>query len=188
MPYCTEKEFEDGHRTGRYRIKGEPAVEQQLAKAKSRKITKTPELAPPMVAGQIREGVVTRLEILLPIRTESELNRRDHWAAAAARKKAQRNEVEVEWARLCKGVRFQLPAVVVLTRIGAQALDSDNLSSSFKAIRDQIAETLGVDDGSEMIRFEYRQIVDRRYGYGVKIEILRPFEFGNYDTKTKEPS
>jgi hypothetical protein len=149
------------------------------AKPKRRKIAAPKsELAPPQVVGQIREGLLINLAIALPIRTESELNRRDHWAAAAARKKAQQREVEIGLKRLFSVFRVELPCVVRLTRIGAEILDDDNLASAFKAIRDQIAKLIKVDDGSDMVRWQYDQVADRRFGYGVKIEILRPFEGG----------
>lgn len=47
--------------------------------------------------------------------------------------------------------------VVTLTRLGPRKLDSDNLAGSFKAIRDGVADALGIDDGSELIQWEYRQ-------------------------------
>ncbi len=160
---------------GGARIKGEdkPHVKQKVSRPR---VKKSPELQPVQVAGQIRQGVLTRIEILLPIRTESELNRRDHWRAAASRKHLQREEVGVSLKNLFKVCRVELPCAVKLTRIGANLLDSDNLASAFKAIRDEIARLIGIDDGSEMIRFEHDQLADRRAGYGIKIEILRPYE------------
>jgi hypothetical protein len=176
----TEAEFlQLKKRNPRLRIKGEADATAPATRSKRRKIAAPKsELAPPMVAGQIREGLLINLAIALPIRTESELNRRDHWRAAGARKKAQQREVEIGLRALFRFFRIELPCVVRLTRIGAELLDDDNLASAFKAIRDQVAKLIKVDDGSDMVRWRYDQVADRRYGYGIKIEILRPFEGG----------
>ena len=37
-------------------------------------------------------------------------------------------------------------------------LDSDNLSASFKAVRDAVAEHLGIDDASERLHWVYKQV------------------------------
>jgi hypothetical protein len=130
----------------------------------------------PIVGGQIRHGVLTNLAILLPIRTVSEMNTSDHWVQYGRRNKAQQDEVKVCLRRLFDFFRVELPCVVHLTRIGAQKLDPDNLASSFKHVQDAVASLIGIDDGSEMITWRYDQIVDRLAGYGIKIEILRPFQ------------
>jgi hypothetical protein len=43
--------------------------------------------------------------------------------------------------------------VVVLTRIAPRPLDSDNLETALKAVRDGIAEGLGIDDRDPLVRY-----------------------------------
>ena len=62
-----------------------------------------------------------------------------------------------------------LPLVVTIVRIGPKALDGDNLQGSAKAVRDEVAKYLGVDDADTETRvtWAYRQ---ERGKYGVRIE------------------
>ena len=59
-----------------------------------------------------------------------------------------------------------LPCVVTLTRISARGLDDDNLQGAFKAVRDSVADALGVDDRMrEIVRYEYgEQVVKWKRG------------------------
>jgi len=51
-------------------------------------------------------------------------------------------------------------------------MDDDNLARAFKAIRDSIANKLGVDDGeTDKIRFRYDQIAIGKHKYLVKVNI-----------------
>jgi hypothetical protein len=51
-------------------------------------------------------------------------------------------------------------------------MDDDNLPGSLKAIRDEVASVLGVDDGDRArIRFAYAQ---ERGEWGVRVRIERP--------------
>lgn len=60
---------------------------------------------------------------------------------------------------------------VLIVRYGRKRLDDDNLVAAFKAVRDAIAENLGVDDGSEAITFDYRQIISKTTGTHILISI-----------------
>jgi hypothetical protein len=119
----------------------------------------------------IRQSRVTMIELVLPLKTVSEANQRDHWSDRHHRNNAQQQEVKTEWMRLAKGVKIYPPYVVKLTRIGPRLLDDDNLAGAFKHARDAIADILGIDDGSSLVRFEYAQIKERSRRYAVKIEI-----------------
>lgn len=114
------------------------------------------------------------LKIEAPIKTVSEANRRDHWSVRNKRRAEQRREVYFAWKVAVAGCRRRLnaPYLIKLTRRGIKVLDSDNLASSFKGIRDQVAELLGIDDGDERISFEYAQ--ETGSGYGVVIEVFQP--------------
>lgn len=62
-------------------------------------------------------------------------------------------------------------AVITLIACRRRLLDDDNNTASFKPLRDQIAETIGIDDGDNRIRFEHEQIETRgRQGTIVKVE------------------
>lgn len=99
---------------------------------------------------------------VIPCPVPSAANLREHWAAKARRVKWQR-----QVARLITldsaGVRCAGAAVrknggtITLARISPRKLDSDNLASSLKAIRDGIAEAIEVDDGDARIAWKYEQ-------------------------------
>lgn len=61
------------------------------------------------------------------------------------------------------------PVIVSLERVGKRKMDDDGLSASFKAIRDGIASKLGIDDGSDDIRFVYSQRIGKNYFVEVTI-------------------
>ena len=106
--------------------------------------------------------------VRFPVRTESEMNKREHWAKKAKRVKSQRHLV-----MLILGLKrhFPLPLEVRLTRLSPRTLDSDNLISSNKAIRDQIAEWLDVNDADPRVTWSYAQ--EKAKTYSVRLEIFR---------------
>lgn len=111
--------------------------------------------------------------LTLPIRAISEANQREHWAKKAKRVKQHRRIAAMVARMYTRGV--VLPAVVTMIRIiGARGrkLDSDNLASSMKAVRDGIADAFRVDDGGDMVRWEYRQLraVDGVWSVWVLVE------------------
>lgn len=128
------------------------------------------------VATEPRELVVT----LPRLRLVSEANAREFWADRARRVKEQRTAARSALSRATKtspvgAKRGQLrwdgwghlgnpeSLVVTITRIAPRRLDSDNLARSAKAIRDGVADWLGIDDGDERIDWRYAQ---RRGGMG----------------------
>lgn len=104
--------------------------------------------------------------IRVEIRTVPGLNAREHWRTRARRVKAER--AATAWM-LKPATRPQLPCTVLLTRVAPSAgVDDDNLSGALKAVRDQVAEWLGVDDKrSDLVRYVYAQ---RRGPWAVEIE------------------
>src|SRR5205807_1700760 len=78
----------------------------------------------------------------------------------AARFKLQREAVYVAWrgAPLCGTGYWRTYAkvVVTLTHVGRR-MDSDNLAGAFKAVRDEIADNVGTDDGSAFFEWRYEQ-------------------------------
>jgi len=126
------------------------------------------------------------IEVTLPLRIVSEANQRGHWAKGARRAKEQRGTVKLAlWARCerSKGYGHGLTTqVVTLTRIAPRRLDGDNLQRALKAVRDGVADALGVDDGDARLEWRYEQAPDLSginyalesslvKGYGVHIRI-----------------
>lgn len=117
--------------------------------------------------------------VTLPLRIPSAANMREHWAAKHRRVKAQRNAVALAVRPVVsKGLAERHERLVVtLTRIavaGSRGLDGDNLQASFKAVRDQVAAELGIDDGDARIEWRYAQ--RRGKAWGVEISIATPEE------------
>lgn len=102
--------------------------------------------------------------IELPIRIESVANKREHWSKRAARTKQQR------FAAIAVPVH-PLPCVVTLIRVAPRALDDDNLRSGFKALRDGIADRLGVKDNDPRVRWEYDQVRGRAKQYAARVRV-----------------
>lgn len=97
------------------------------------------------------------LTITIPIRTKTGLNSREH---PLARVRRVRRERAVTALMLRGHLRPDggFPVVVELTRISPRLADSDNAIGGCKAIRDEIAAWLGMDDGdTERVRWHYRQ-------------------------------
>ena len=105
----------------------------------------------------------------IPIRTQSEANLREHWGTKARRVKQHRDLAFVV-VRKALEYRRPLPCVVTLTRLSPRLLDDDNLRQALKACRDGIADWLGVDDRSPLIRWEYDQRQASKY-HAVRVEV-----------------
>jgi len=99
----------------------------------------------------VEESSTSFLRVVLPIHTVSEANRRDHWRVKAKRARLHRQTA----AALVP--RFALPCAVTLTRVGVRKLDGDNLQGAMKAVRDGVADRLGVPDNDPRIEWRYAQ-------------------------------
>jgi hypothetical protein len=107
--------------------------------------------------------------VTLPLRLLSEANTRGHWAVRAKRVRAQRGLVRlVLTAKQTKPP--SAPLTVTITRLGPGMLDGDNLVSSCKAVRDGVADYLGIDDGSPLVTWHYRQARERLWACRVDVE------------------
>jgi hypothetical protein len=82
-------------------------------------------------------------------------NAREHHMARSRRVDRERSATR----RALSGEQQPGPLLVVrLTRLAPRTLDpGDNLPTSLKGVRDQVATWLGVDDRSPLVRFEYAQ-------------------------------
>lgn len=109
------------------------------------------------------------VRISAPIKIVSETNTRGHWAKGYRRSKKQRSDL-----RLFLNVKRKpkLPVDVFLTRVGKQKIDQGNLEASFKAVQDEIALWLGVDDGGSEVKWHYEQRYHHKNDFGLIVEIL----------------
>jgi crossover junction endodeoxyribonuclease RusA len=113
------------------------------------------------------------------VKTQSELNNREHWRPVATRAKNQRGLTAMVVRAMVKP-RPQVPCVVLLRRVAPGELDDDNLQGALKHVRDGVADALGVDDADKRVlwKYEQRRVSRRRKGalpgseYAVEIEII----------------
>ena len=114
-----------------------------------------------------------KAEWLIPIRTVSEANSSEHWSKKHKRHKSQKTQVYYAFHTHMPKISF--PCIVKLTRISARSLDSDNLVSAFKWIRDEIAAKLtgnntpGRADDDSRISWEYSQKQDKEQAVLIEI-------------------
>lgn len=116
--------------------------------------------------------------VVLPLRLRSPNggNPGNRWAAIAQsrEKKEHRQVAHMALAaalarRGLRGTDF-VPAVVTITRVSFGRLDSDNLAFSAKALRDGVADALGIDDGDvARVRFRYLQRKGPRGQHAVQV-------------------
>lgn len=95
------------------------------------------------------------ISFTIPITTKSMSNARLHWRAKAKETASQRRATAYRTPPTLKALGPLL--TVVLTRIAPRQLDDDNLRGALKAVRDQVACALGVDDRSRLVSWEYGQ-------------------------------
>lgn len=99
----------------------------------------------------------------VPVDIPSLPNLRLHWAKRARLTKAQRDAV----AMFVRGLVIAPPCTVLLVRVSSRKIrDDDNLIASFKAVRDQMASLLRVDDSDPDVRWVCRQATFAQVGHG----------------------
>lgn len=104
----------------------------------------------------------------IPIKLPSLANTRWHWRKMASVKKKHRNATRHALLSTFGARIPPLPLLITITRVGPRKLDDDNLASACKYVRDQIAASVGVDDGSPLYTWCYEQKTGK---YGVDVEI-----------------
>lgn len=128
------------------------------------------------------------LEWRMPLKTVSEANRsrKDNWRVKTTRIKQQRATTRMYFMAAINSSRISHPTTpgkmigngaagriqVYLKRYGVGTLDDDNLASAFKAIRDELAAVIGVDDGNPIYKWNYSQVKCSYKDIGVHVSIL----------------
>lgn len=110
--------------------------------------------------------------LILPIRIESESNKRGHWSKHAKRTKTQRGLV----CLACRAhfVKPSIPCTIRLTRIAPRELDQGNIAAALKAVQDGCADWLGIDDRKKnLVKYEYENERGGVREYALKIEVLQ---------------
>jgi hypothetical protein len=109
--------------------------------------------------------------VTIPIKLPSLANARVHWRVLSQIKKSQKAMT----AACLVGLDLPpLPAVVTITRLGPRKLDGDNLQAAAKYVRDSIAAAYGVDDGSDLYDWQYKQRTSKNYAAVVEIVSAPP--------------
>jgi hypothetical protein len=120
-----------------------------------------------------------RLSVVVTVpglRLKSELNgTREHWAKIERRKREQKDNTAIALCQLGAEVTNRLRGAkrlrVSFTRIGGKTMDTDNLTASFKFIRDAVAHWLRKDD-SPKSGIEWAMPPGQETGsYGIRIQI-----------------
>lgn len=112
----------------------------------------------------------------LNIKTISEVTN-EHWAVKSKRHKTQKNYLKIWWLSNELDKKIKIPCTIKFTRVSPRELDYDNLPSSFKYIRDAIADFIfpgkmpGQADSNKNLSWEYYQEKGNPKEYAIKIEI-----------------
>ena len=107
----------------------------------------------------------------LPIKTVSEMNVREHWGKRSQRVKEQRETAHLLTRSAINGKGWKYAGGIIkvtLTRIAPRELDSDNLTASFKAIRDGVADGLWMKNDHDNFEWVYKQLKGE---YSVMVEV-----------------
>lgn len=117
------------------------------------------------------------IKFTVPLKTKNPLNgaqgrSRGAVFAKAARRKKERADSKTAALVAC-GIGWLPPAspVVGLTRLSPGKLDGDGLQAALKSVRDGIADALGVNDGSDAVKWVYEQRKCKRGQFGVEVSI-----------------
>ena len=125
--------------------------------------------------GETADIGIPSFTVQMKIRTVSMANVREHWAVRAKRNKEHRLAVGAQFVWLPETLKLTpFPLNVTLTRYGKRLLDDDNLSGSFKAIRDEVALQLGRDDNpGSGISWRYKQEKSKDYWIRIDVEAVQ---------------
>ncbi|MGO8993573.1 MAG: hypothetical protein ACLQVI_09600 [Polyangiaceae bacterium] len=115
-----------------------------------------------------RVNAAGRVIVDLPGLEPESPNRRDHYLTQARQVRRTRRAVREALAPFAPPPS---PWLIALVRFGPRTLDDDNATTSMKAVRDEVASWLRVNDGDRSrVRFVVVQEVAPFYGVGIGIE------------------
>lgn len=128
-------------------------------------------------AGRALAGLAC--SVVVPIRTISAANAREHWAVKARRVRAERQATAWALAQIGRTpaqraeIVTRCPVVRITRLMGPRGreLDDDNLCSAMKGLRDEVARWLGADDADKRIAWVYAQ-QQRAEQWGVRVEVF----------------
>ena len=129
----------------------------------------------PAVTAHPLGGIVVEIPGMVLV---SEANSRGHTRAKAKRVASQRSAITAT-LRVMGGAVVPLPCRVGITRLAPRTLDDDNLASACKAVRDGVAEWLGIDDRDPRVEWSVAQ---EKGPYGVRVEVVPVRPFGGITT------
>lgn len=142
-----------------------PAKRKRVAK---KRVTVFEVLAPAGFIFEVEEVIAFRSALVVTARTNAHIHWRKRHATDQEDRAHGRQLVEYRGPSVLGGGRwvwtlgeYILAAGgrihVEFTRLSTATCDDDNLPSAFKAVRDGIAEALGIDDGSDRYAWSYGQ-------------------------------
>jgi hypothetical protein len=126
--------------------------------------TRRPATSGPTVTRTAHGGVVVTIPNLPLV---SEANAHEHYRERSNRAATQ-HAVVGSTLRVLGGAPPALPCRVVITRVSARGLDTDNLQGSAKHVRDAVAKWLGVDDRDPRVDWP---VVQEKGPAAVRIEV-----------------
>jgi hypothetical protein len=112
------------------------------------------------------------ISVSWPMELKNPQNMRGHWAIKARMFKAQRAATALALRGHGLPCLPPSPLVVTMTRLAPRMLDSDGVVASFKAVRDEVAKWLCIDDGSDAVRWEYRQVQSKPASVKIEFEVV----------------
>lgn len=118
------------------------------------------------------------IQFEMPMRLKSIANasQQGNWRQRAKDKRQQRQNAFLYSIAAISNKRNLLPrdlipAKVTIVRVGKKMMDDDNLAISAKAVRDGVADALGVDDGDRTkVTWAYDQEIGKAYAVKVSIQ------------------
>jgi len=112
--------------------------------------------------------MVEHWQIEIPMELPSLANQRLHFGVKASQAARQRKTVARALRRHVVSHRLRDEGIdVLLVRVSPCKLDGDNLQRAFKAVRDQVADWLDLDnDRDPRVRWCYEQAVDEQHRKG----------------------
>jgi hypothetical protein len=114
---------------------------------------------------------VIQFDVEVRTHSQNRYHRGSHWGARKATVDEHRLATRRATVDTPGWSNPELPIVVTLTRLAFNELDDDNLPSSMKSIRDELAKVLGVDDRDRRITWRYAQTKAPPKHYSVRVRI-----------------